>query len=386
MESNSANSPTNYKGTKIQGLIILDNAHSDEPKNNKISSYYGFLCALLSALCNSVSNVLVKKSNFFNGTDMALFRYIIQLIFMLIIGSITKTNLLGPKDVRNYLLLVGFFNVLTVLTIFFSIKSIDPSESTALFSMNLAITPIIARIYLKEKFGIINFLPLIISIIGVCLISQPSFLFKEKIDFNNQNGLNSTNISSITKDLDKVLGITAGLCSALFYASMTIFIKKLANRKIHYSLTVIYSSYVSVPLTFSLSLVLFLSDIQKYDVKLVQDLPSIVYQILFAISSGVFGVLFQIFLNIALKYETTTNVSMICSTSLFFTFLLQFLILNISSNLSSTLGACMIFLATLMTIVFQRLEKFLLSDKNIQGNNNNQNLKSLWKKILFFKL
>ena len=38
-------------------------------KKKKKSSYYGLVFALLAAIFLSISNVLVKKANFFMGTD-----------------------------------------------------------------------------------------------------------------------------------------------------------------------------------------------------------------------------------------------------------------------------------------------------------------------------
>ena len=379
-----------------QALTLLEVPQVQLSKTEPVKkrNFYGILFALMAAFCFSMANILVKSANFFSGIDIGFFRYTIQLTTMLGIGLYTKTNLIGNKDVRKDLIFTGFFFSLTVLLIFFSLKMINPSESSAFFQCNMIAVPIIARFYLKEKFNITNLLSLIMAIVGVFFISQPPFLFKPKLDLNTINNsdiqlFNGTSINvNEDKSLNKILGTTSGLLSALFYAFAIILSKNVANKKVHFSVPIIYQAYIGIPMSIAISIIFFFTGFQKYNMKLVSSPLSIIYQIGFAIGSGVFSVLLQIFLNIALRYEKSTLVSIIFSTSLLFTFLFQYLFLNINSNLFSTLGALLIFVATLLIIVFQMLEKKLLSDKKNQNETKDRDEISIpvWKKCLFFKI
>ena len=355
----------------------------NERNKSKEKYFYGLFFALLSAISFSMSNIFIKKAKFFSASDIATLRYIIQLLSMLIVCYWTKENPLGPSDMRKTLLIRGIFGTLCYLSFNFSIKFINPSETFALYELNLILIPLIARFYLKEKFSIINSLSLVMSIIGVFLIAQPSFIFKQKtqLDYINNCSFLKSNVSNLMLNEDinfyRSLGIASGLFSAMFWAFVMVFLKKLAIKKVHYSVTIIYPAYIGIPVSILMSLSMYLTGNQKNDMKLIEDVSSLIYQITFLICSGLFGVLSQILINISLKYEETTKVTMIYSTDLLFTFLFQYVILSISPNLLSTVGAFCIFASTFFILIFKTFETNSLKDES----DNQQ----LWKKCLFFK-
>ena len=162
-----------------------------------------------------------------------------------------------------------------------------------------------------------------------------------------------------------------------------VILKKLANNKVHYSLPILYPAYIGIPTSCLISLVMFLTGAQKKDMQLVEDVPSILYQVSFAVASGLFGVLSQVFMNLSLKFEDTSKVSMVRSTDLLFTFLFQYLILRIHPNLFSTIGAFLILLATLFIIFLQMLEKLSLNEA---AKNAKKDDITAWKNCLFFKI
>ena len=376
----------------VNSLDCKTSERTKQKKSKKIiRSLYGISFALLAAFCGGMIPIAVKGANFFSVSDIGFFRYTIQLITMLFIGLSTKTNLIGVKEIRKSLIFIGIFYVSTVLLVWLSVKLIKPSESTSLSSLNMIIIPIIARIYIKEKFHVINLISLVMAIFGVVFISQPSFLFdsnKTNSYFNLTNG--SMHSLNDEKGLSRIIGITAAIGSALFSAFANTISKNIADKKVHFSLPCIYQSFFGIPFSLLLSAVLYFTGVQKYDMKLVKGSKNILFQILFAVGSSLFGVLFQIFLNVALKYEKSSRVSIILATSLLFTFIAQYLILNINANLFSTFGVLLIFFSTLSVIFFQMLEKLLLNKKkcNQNGDDNKKRKKNIssWKKCLFFKI
>ena len=138
MESKNEGEPK-LVNEKDQSISLLEKpsitAKDDKSTKKILSNYYGLFYGLLSAICLSVSNVLIKKANFFSGSDTAALRYITQLIIMLLIALATKTNLLGPKEMRKILFLRGLFGTFGLLSLHFSIKFINPSDSTALLHL-----------------------------------------------------------------------------------------------------------------------------------------------------------------------------------------------------------------------------------------------------------
>ena len=363
--------------------ILDQEVQVEEPKKKRFVSYYGIILALLSAIFLSISNVLTKKANFFSGTDIGLMRFFVQFVIMFVIALSTRTNFLGPKEKRKTLLLLGFINTFVTLFLFISIKFIQPSETSALFQLNMIFVPIMARFFLKEKFRLIFITSLIMSIVGVFFIAQPSFLFKQNKDLNNTD-LNLT--SNPSAKYTQAIGISTAILGALCGALSFVITRSLAQLKVHYSVVIVYQSFIGTPIAVLISLAMFYFGIQKYDMRLVQDAESILIQVASGIGSGFFGALLQIAINLAVKYEETLKVSMIYSNSLLFTFLFQFLILNINTNLFSTLGALLIFLSTLMIIFIQMLEKKTLRVNNNQTVNQSEIAVPSWKKYLFFKI
>ena len=350
----------------------------------KVRSIYGIVFALLAAFCLAMANIMARKANFFSGTDATAIRYMVQFLVALIIGLSNKVNLIGDKQYRKTLVFSGIVFSLGATVMFLSVKLINPSDVMALYQLNMVFIPIIARFYLKEKFRLYNILPLILSILGVIFISQPSFLFKKdeiiNCDFNLTNCTN-TNDSNF---LNRLIGIKLGALCGMIVGLAIVLSRKIAKKNIDFTVPVIYQSFFGIPICILLSLLFYLIGHQKYDMTLVKDVPSILFQILYTILAGLFGSFLQVFLNLAVKYEESLKVSMIYSNSLLFSFLFQFLILNLSSNLFSTIGALLIFSATLLIIIFQMLEK--KSFKNQSTDDTNDQDIPAWKRILFFKV
>ena len=359
---------------------------SNEQKKEKLTSYYGIIFALLSAILLSISNVLVKKAYFFSGTDISLIRFVIQLFVMILIALRTKNYLMGTKENRKNLIIYGIFSLLLITFLFLSIKFINPSEVTALYQLNMIMVPIIARFILKEKFRIIFILSLVMSILGVIFIAQPSFIFKKENDYIylNYSYINQTNHTSLNENkgnkYDQAFGITSAILAAFFGALSFVVSRNLAQAKVHYSVVNLYQSYLGIPISFLISLIMDLTGVQIYDMNLMLDVESLFIQTLSGIGSAVFGVVLQICLILAVKYEETLKVSMVFSNSLLFTFIFQYLILNINTNLFSTIGALLIFLSTLTIILIQMFEK-----KSLKKNQTDIGV-ILWKKYLFFKI
>ncbi len=143
--------------------------------------------------------MLIKKSNLFNGSEQAVIRYTFQLMIMIIIACRTHNNLLGPKESRKILIVRGVLGMTYLLSLHFSVKLISPSDSVSLVHLNIVIVSLLARVFLSEKINLAHIVSLIMSMAGVFLIAQPSFLFnKSPISFNLTFNLTENNKSNTT--------------------------------------------------------------------------------------------------------------------------------------------------------------------------------------------
>jgi uncharacterized membrane protein len=111
-----------------------------------------------------------------------------------------------------------------------------------------------------------------------------------------------------------------------------------------------------------------------------------VWQIGFSLFSALTGVLQQVLMNLALDYEEASKVMIIRSTDLFFAFLLQSIFLHIYSDWMSVSGALMIFVATMLVMMFKMADKKWNSNNTDEIINSSSSLSAKLKRIFFYKI
>ena len=78
--------------------------------------------------------------------------------------------------------------------------------------------------------------------------------------------------------------------------------------------------------------------------------------IFYSVCASCLSVVGQIFLNIALLYEDATKIAITKTIDVFFSFILQYILLNIDIDLLGLLGACSILTGTFFVLIFKLLE------------------------------
>lgn len=168
-------------------LILLSNPKpiaDITTESQNFLKYHGFFFGMLSAFCLSLSSVFNKSAQLTTGSEQAFIRYIIQVLTMGIIIMFTKQTFLGPKELRNMLILRGSMSTLALLASHFALKLINPSDAVALLNLNTILLSIMARFILKEKMNLVHLICLILSMFGVVFIAQPSFIFQSQAKEN----------------------------------------------------------------------------------------------------------------------------------------------------------------------------------------------------------
>lgn len=361
----------------------------------------GFIYAILSAFFLSFSNVLIKKSTIFNGSEQAVIRYVFQLVIMIIIGLVTKNNLLGPIESRKILIIRGLCGMTYLLSLHFSVKLIAPSDTVSLLHLNIIIVSILARIFLNEKINLAHIFSVVLSTIGVFLIAQPSFIFshlqqsRQFVNFSLPFSNNNTNLTTTTTkynelflindDMKKIIGIGLALLSSFAISFQSIILKKLSNNKVHYSISIVYGCYFGLPVSLIVSIVLFILNnntsqlseqilIFKENNKDTFELTSLlIFQCIISITSALSGIISQILMNLALDHEDASRVSMLRSTELFFTFLLQFILLAIYPNMFKVVGACLICIGTFFILIYKLIDNSVSRKTSYVENDSNNN-------------
>ena len=362
----------------------------------KLIKYRGYFLGICAAFLLSFSKVILKKSPLLAGSDHSLIRYVIQFIFLLAIIKYKKLNLLGPNPkVRKMLSFRGFVGAVGMIFLHFAITLIAPSDTVAVTHSSVIITAILARIFLKERFSIAHILSLVLTVTGILLISQPSFLFKNlmqkhpSLSLLSNNKYGSVNASYNLKNFTSIknsrayentlinyslyIGIFLTLCGALTTGIVQITVKHLCNKKVHYSIIIIYSSYFGMPLSLLISLALYFTGFSYKNLNSF-DTQSILFQVFYSFSSAVVGLAAQICLSLALKYEEASKIAIIKTTDLIFTFIFQSYLVNIEKDYLSSIGAYLILGGAFLVFVFKFIEKKFNHDKAEIKSTKNKHL------------
>lgn len=380
----------NYQLSEIESEKIIEQTDTElTKKTEKKYAYHGIFYGMLSALFLGLSNTLIKKTETTSGSEQALMRYIVQFILMLTGIILTKSHPLGPKGSRHLLMVRGTMGCGGMIGLHFAIKLINPSDAVALLHLNTMIVTILARIFLKELLSIAHLTCLILSFIGVVFIAQPMFLFNQQFSSFNLSSVNLTH--NIGKDFDIdpyasvsnlefAIGISLAILAAVLSSITAVALKKLSNNKVHYSVTTMYACYFGLPTSTIMSVVMLATGITKKDPHMLDDIPSFALQLFYSFSSGLCGTLSQVLINVSLKYEDASRVSIYRSTDLFFTYIFQYFWLNISTNFYSGIGAFLIIFGTILILVYKIFDKRLAKKALINGVSS-----SCWKKVFMFK-
>lgn len=136
-------------------------------------------------------------------------------------------------------------------------------------------------------------------------------------------------------------------------------------------MTSFYPALMGLPISICITLILFLFEEsnRNFSKAKYQFLEHISYSLI----SSVFSLGSLIFLNLALSAEDATKVAIVKSSDVLFSFILQYLILDVDADVLSVIGAVSILTGTLLLALFKIVEK------NVEVN------KSCIFKILLYK-
>lgn len=343
----------------------------------------GIFISILSALAVALGGIFYKRAKTLSGSDNSVMRFIFQFLTMFIIIKYKKMSILGPKGQRLLLCGRAFFSIFAVIATNFAIKYIDPSDNIALSHSNIIMTAIMARIFLKEKFNLSHLIALLLTIAGALLISKPSFLFpkmvKQTINLNESHNLNTTTFNSsqvckvsesreIESGLSQLIGVAFALIGAFGSAAIHIIIKKLCKNKVYFAISTIYGTYLGLPASFILSLVLVLTGSSHQNFSC--ELEFLALDIVFGCLGGIFAVLGHVLLNISLQHEDATKVSIVRTVDVVFSFIFQFIILNIKADWISIIGALLILMSTFVILFYKIIKQKIKTKKTINQNEN----------------
>jgi drug/metabolite transporter (DMT)-like permease len=319
-------------------------------------SLYGIPLAIGCAVGHSIAAVIVKKSHLLSGSEQTTIRYLIQMILMSLVICYKKLDIRDYRS-QSYLLATrAFLGVIGLISAYFALSLIDPADSSSIINSSIVITAILSRVVLGEKMSIVHVVSIFTAVVGIVFISQPSFIFPYQSrafdDATNQSVY--SNLSSFTSvnhkkenssSFNTAIGLMLASFTAFALSGVTVILKKLSTKKVHYSVNILFTSMLGLPVSILLSLALNLTAQSKLLQNARQMPGELATHVLYSCVSSVVGVMAQVMFNLSLQYEDASKVSIIKTSEIFFSFLLQYLLLSIESNVFKIVGGVLIFIS-----------------------------------------
>lgn len=365
------------------------------PFISRVLQSRGIIYAIGAAFLIALSNILVRKNKLFTGNENALVRYLLQFICMLPLAIVKKQNIFGKKEQRLILSLRGIFSCIGLIAFYSAISLINPSDAAALFNCSILFVVFGSRFILNEKLTLIHLISLVITFIGILLITQPRVFFLNQNILTNQTSENSTvqKNTLLIKDQFKIFGVVLALSSSIAFSLVSVILKYLANKKAHISIVLLYSSYYGIPCSILTSVVMIFTGLEekKSFNRLLTETNNLKPDVYLVLLTGLISVSSQILINLALQLEDASKIAILKSTDLLFTFFLQHLILDIHPNILSTFGASMIFVGASMVLIYKIIEKrhtknlLSVSSRNPNTASSHQSFNHFFGKIIFRK-
>jgi hypothetical protein len=253
----------NSNKTLPAGCTIKISPRNDDESEFNQSKFIKFLLrykdvvlGIGSCILITIGIFLIKLSISLNVPEMAFFKSLIELILSLSFSYIYERSLFeNLKESRIELIVYILVNYTSLITLYFSIKLIDFSDSISIRYISSIIAIILASfLSLKnENFNtnsiianvIVTILTSIFGLIGLMCIIKPYFLFDTYAQTINY--LDNTFYLNI--------GILLAIISAFTTAVSFIFMKRLKNSNVQYCVLNFYLSLIGIMISLCLSLI-----------------------------------------------------------------------------------------------------------------------------------
>lgn len=340
MDSHS-NTIVHTDEVNVEPLISIENKTTHAPPSRTlIERFSGIFYALLSSLFFTTS-VFITKQLHIDLLDALIFRFFFQTISLIIYMKFIKHYSLyshTKSNERITLFVNAFFSTTAFLSFFIGYRYLPLPDLTTIRYTQVVWTVFIAAFIYREKPSIPTILAMFLTILGVVFVAQPEFIFKK-----------------VTQSIDhsqRIIGIVIALYSSVAMAIMVI-----SNR----ILLVKYKSKQSLIL-FQFAIVLLFVTLIHLIVNVYLHSNSIDYLKSLILNWTYVGAslacLLQMFGSIliqkAFKREHPAIITIVQSSDILFSIVLQNIFTSLKSNLLSLFGSVLV-LSSILIISLSKL-------------------------------
>lgn len=207
------------------------------------SIVYPIATVLGSSFCFSMSYFAAKSLDGISGIELGSVRSALMAVMIIVPAAVQRQvpEMFSYGKARAKLLFRCTLGVVGTICIYTGVKFIDLPDFTAIQYTYLVMTAILARIFLKEKFGVVKVFATLLALIGVIMVTKPDlFRWLKSLSAARQSGnvsAPSPALFSSNQTLDsrdgalslRTLGVVLSLCSAFVSASVFCVVKRLVT-------------------------------------------------------------------------------------------------------------------------------------------------------------
>ncbi|KAI8357980.1 hypothetical protein B0O80DRAFT_370923, partial [Mortierella sp. GBAus27b] len=288
----------------------------------------GLIYMTLSALFFSVMSLLVSlTAKALPSFEVVLFRGAIQAVLGIGACRYLGISPWGPPNqpkIRFLLICRGLAGSIALALFFFSLSVMPLADATVIFFLGPTFTAILARLVLKETFGLVDALASIVSMVGVVLVSKPSVLFPAD---GHQPSVD---------DRLRLLGAVCAAVGAMFTATAYLIVRIIGKERAHSMQHVVALGVVSC----------LVSPIGLYTLQGGFVMPQGWAMWIGVLALGILAFLGQILLNNGLQMAPLGPGTLMRMNDIVFAFFFQITVQHETPDLYSCVGAFLVMLCT----------------------------------------
>ncbi|KAG0218650.1 hypothetical protein BGX31_011537 [Mortierella sp. GBA43] len=296
--------------------------------------------------------------------EVVLFRGAIQAVLGIGACRYLGISPWGPPNqpkIRFLLICRGLAGSIALALFFFSLSVMPLADATVIFFLGPTFTAILARLVLKETFGLVDALASIVSMVGVVLVSKPSVLFPAD---GHQPSVVEESLRAMlmaggggkeeVDDRLRLLGAVCAAVGAMFTATAYLIVRIIGKERAHSMQHVVALGVVSC----------LVSPIGLYTLQGGFVMPQGWAMWIGVLALGILAFLGQILLNNGLQMAPLGPGTLMRMNDIVFAFFFQITVQHETPDLYSCVGAFLVMLCTAgMGLNKWRLEKLRIKQQ-----------------------
>ncbi|KAK9759951.1 hypothetical protein K7432_016497 [Basidiobolus ranarum] len=217
------------EGSSEASPLLARNGDFLPRPNDRKSEVSGLAAMCFSSFFFSVMAIFVKYSaQTFPSMEIVFIRSIIQFVLAVTMCRYFQVPIFGERGLRWALFIRGLFGAVGLAMNYYALTQLYLADATVLFFISPVLTAVLARIFLKEPYGMFESIACLLCTIGLLLIGKPSFLF-------GQNIPDSTDI-----DAEKRLWATGASLLGATMSSISVVMLRQMGKTAHFMTHVVY--------------------------------------------------------------------------------------------------------------------------------------------------